>query len=439
MARTRNTNLLSNAYNKGGYNPGFTDIFTATTKGMGSVNQKQPKNNTYEDRVIDSEIKNFNQAIDFDYDKVPPELLDQVKQHVNTMSKERGNLGLISSQMDSSDLTKIDLDQNRDMIDSGIAKLGGEFATLKQLRKGWKDDNDNNSISKMVSNEDKLKIHAILNNKLPMSFTPDGRIMFGEGDEAFGLDEMPSYYNKDSVSAGKMLTNYTTVFDENRKLKNDDGSYNHWGNLYHNQFQTMLQDGGDQSLLSLAFDDVGLETRDGGLLGNKEDWQTQLDAINGDDPLAADAAREELRNALTEQYMNTLNRQAVEGVKHQKILDDKNKNKNIATIEPWHTDLDTYVTNLPTGTIPNANDWRINAQNSDYTIIHPEEKIKVEVFKKNGDPHDPPQFKEEWQVNTSKIQLRPKKGGSTLATDDASLTFGINEVEKIAKALKIKY
>ena len=340
MATTRNTNLLSNAYNKQGYNPGFTDIFTATTKGMGSVNQKQPKDNTYEDRVIDSEIKNFNQAIDFDYDKVPPELLDQVKQHVNTMSKERGNLGLISSQMDSSDLTKIDLDQNRDMIDSGVVKLGDQFATLKALREGWKDDNDNNSISKMVSNEDKLKIHAILNNKLAMSFTPDGRIMFGEGDEAFGLDEMPSYYNKDSVSAGKMLTNYTTVFDKNRKLQNDDGSYNHWGNLYHNQFQQLLTEGGDQSLLSLAFDDVGLETRDGGLLGHKEDWQTQLDAINGDDPLAAEAAREELRFALTKQYMTTLNDQANAGVKEQEILDEKEKNKPSKTeqarIDDWN-------------------------------------------------------------------------------------------------------
>ena len=131
MATTRNTNLLSNAYNKQGYNPGFTDIFTATTKGMGSVNQKQPKNNTYEDRVIDSEIKNFNQAIDFNYGLVPPELLNQVTSHLNYMSKERGNLGLISSQMDSSDLTKIDLDQNRDMIDSGVVKLGDQFATVK--------------------------------------------------------------------------------------------------------------------------------------------------------------------------------------------------------------------------------------------------------------------------------------------------------------------
>ena len=92
----------------------------------------------------------------------------------------------------------------------------------------WKEDNDNESISSMVSNEDKLKIHAILNNQLPMNFTPDGRIMFGEGDEAFGLDNMPSYYNKDSVTGNAILQNELTVYNAGKEL--NDGQrklYNH--------------------------------------------------------------------------------------------------------------------------------------------------------------------------------------------------------------------
>ena len=56
MAKTKNTNLLSNAYNKQGYNPGFTDVFTATAKGMAAVGRSfagsLPSGETHEDRVV---------------------------------------------------------------------------------------------------------------------------------------------------------------------------------------------------------------------------------------------------------------------------------------------------------------------------------------------------------------------------------------------------
>ena len=340
MAKTKNTNLLSNAYNKQGYNPGFTDVFTATAKGMAAVGRSiagsLPSGETHEDRVVKSEIKNANKAIDFDYSSVPPELLDQVTAHINDMSRQHAIIGMNSAQYHYSDLDKVDMDQNQNIIKSGVEKLKKQFLILKELREDWKEDNDNESISSMVSNEDKLKIHAILNNQLPMNFTPDGRIMFGEGDEAFGLDNMPSYYNKDSVTGNAILQNELTVYNAGKEL--NDGQRK----LYSNQFQEILRKGGDQTLLSLAFDNVGLETGDGGLLGNKNnpEWHTHLEAINGDDPVAADAAREEIRDAITMKYMNSLEEQANAGAREQEILDEKEKNKPSKTeqarIEDWN-------------------------------------------------------------------------------------------------------
>jgi len=322
---TQNKNLLGNFQKKGG-NPVFTDVHGAFMSGA-QAHQKggwgRRSNKSHEERLIDSKIMNDNQAIDFDYKTVPPELLPGVKDHVTLMSRLAFGKSQQFHQMDSSDATRINVDVERDAIESGIEKLANEFQTLKAIRQGWKDDTFQHSISDLVDSETKQKIHGIVNNKLPMSYTPDGRIMFGEGENAFGLDGIPPYFNKDFKSAQTMLNTYTGVFETGKKLTDDSGNLNHFGQQYYNQFQDLIKNGGDSTLLSLAFDDVGLETQDGGLLGFKEDHQSIIDAMNGEDPLLAEQAREELTRMLTEKHMQVAIEQGQKGWDANELLKNK--------------------------------------------------------------------------------------------------------------------
>ena len=315
---TKNTNLLGNFQNTGNYNPSFVDVYGAFGKGAAAAAAATPKNNpeqSYNDRIASSEIKEGAKGIDFNYEAVPPELLPKVKSHLFNLSIQRASENYMEAESDNTDiLSRVTRDQNKDVIDSGVLKLKEQFTLLKNIREGWAEDEKSNAISGLISTERRQQISDLVNNKIPMSFTADGRIMFGEGEEAFGIDDMPSYFNKDYTNANTMLTNYTNVFDAGEEFTDATRQ------LHNNQFNEMLLNGGDQTLLSLAFDDVGLETGEGGLLGTQAQWQTQIDAINGNDPVAAEEAREQIKAALEESYMTTLEEQAKKGKEKKDLL-----------------------------------------------------------------------------------------------------------------------
>ena len=315
---TKNTNLLGNFQNTGNYNPSFVDVHGAFGAGAANTIKSTPKNNpeqSYSDRIASSKIKEGAKSIDFNYDAVPPELLPQVKSHLFNLSIQRAGENYMEAESDDTDIiSRVTRDQNKDVIDSGVEKLKEQFTLLKNVREGWSKDEKSNAISSLISTERRQRISDFVNNKIPMSFTADGRIMFSEGEETFGVEDMPGYFNKDYTNANAMLTNYTNVFDAGEEFTDATRQ------LHNNQFNEMLLNGGDQTLLSLAFDDVGLETQEGGLLGTQAQWQTQIDAINGNDPIAAEEARGQIKTALEESYMTTLEEQANKGKAKKDLL-----------------------------------------------------------------------------------------------------------------------
>ena len=240
------------------------------------------------------------------YANVPPELLDSVKAFITNQGREHGRKGMIQKQMHESDLNRINMKVEKDIIADSIPQLNSQFLKLKQMRQEWAENNETDAVSDMVDPDAIEKINNAVNNKLPMTFSPQGNIVFGEGEDAFELASMPKYFNKDFKSSMNILNKSEKVFRDGVILNETQQL------MYENDFNEILSQGGDETLLSLAFDK--------GLLGgpkysylNIDNYQDQLDAINGNDVTAAYEARAQIREDLTSKYMTALNAQAQKG------------------------------------------------------------------------------------------------------------------------------
>ena len=109
-----------------------------------------------------------------------------------------------------------------------------------------------------------------------------------------------------------MLKSYESVYNNGKPLS--AGSKQ----MYMNDFHEMLNAGGDNSILSLSFDNVmGMYDADGNptSLLSKEQYANELNALQRGTPEEKEVARQTLKQALTQSYMNSLETQASEGVK----------------------------------------------------------------------------------------------------------------------------
>ena len=109
-----------------------------------------------------------------------------------------------------------------------------------------------------------------------------------------------------------MLKSYESVYNNGKPLS--AGSKQ----MYMNDFHEMLNAGGDNSILSLSFDNVmGMYDADGNptSLLSKEQYANELNALQRGTPEEKEVARQTLKQALRQSYMNSLETQASEGVK----------------------------------------------------------------------------------------------------------------------------
>tara|TARA_R110000824_G_scaffold56072_2_gene153847 strand:- start:8978 stop:10426 length:1449 start_codon:yes stop_codon:yes gene_type:complete len=325
-------------------------------KALNAGGVKRPNNRPTKEELkkerIKAEVKfeiDRTPVENMNYANVPPELLESVKAFVINQGRDHGKKGMIQKQMHESDLNRIDMKVEKDMIADSIPQLNSQFLELKQMRQEWAENNETDAVSDMVDPDAIEKINNALNNKMQMSYNAQGNIIFGEGDDAFELSSLPKYFNKDFASSKDIAKKNSQVF-KNGVILNEQQQL-----MYENDFNEMLSKGGDETLLSLAFDK--------GLLGgpshsylNVDNYQDQLDAINGDDPTAAYEARAQIREDLTSKYMTALTQQAKDGFDAKQVLPPGSTVDVDTTINDWH------ATFTDPSKPPTIQDWRLQVQ-----------------------------------------------------------------------------
>lgn len=319
LNQQKRTSLLSQS-KKTGANQGFTDVFTPLVAGMkvgqaigGNQNKPQVGLN---DR-IKSEIKYDleNGAFDYNWTNIKSLPADKQSFITNSIRKnyyEKAQMSMIRNQMDPTDPNRGMLMMEEDMKKDFAANLNTNLSQLEQLKNAYLQDEDGNAMSDLVPPETRGQILGMIKGELPMNIDPSGNLVFGEGENAFTMKDAPSYFNKDFKSANAMLKSYESVYNTGKPLS--AGSKQ----MYMNDFHEMLNAGGDNSIMSLSFDNVmGMYDADGKptSLLSKDQYANELNALQRGTPEQKEAARQTLKQALTQSYMTSLETQASEGVK----------------------------------------------------------------------------------------------------------------------------
>lgn len=315
----RRTSLLSQS-KKTGANQGFTDVFTPLVAGMKvgqaiGANQQKPQVGL-NDR-IKSEIKHDLENGVYDYNwtnikSLPADKQNFITNAIRTNYYEKAQMSMLRNQMDPTDPNRGMIMMEEDMKKDFAANLNTNLSQLEQLKNAYLQDEDGNAISDLVPEETKGQILGMIRGELPMNIDPSGNLIFGEGENAFTMKDAPSYFNKDFTSANAMLKSYESVYNNGKPLS--AGSKQ----MYMNDFHELLNAGGDNSIMSLSFDNVmGMYDADGKptSLLSKDQYANELNALQRGTPEEKQAARQTLKQALTQSYMSTLETQASDGVK----------------------------------------------------------------------------------------------------------------------------
>ena len=322
----RRTSLLSQS-KKTGANQGFTDIFTPVVKGMKlgqaiGANQQQPQVGLNDQ--IKSEIKYDLENGVYDYNwtnikSLPADKQNFITNAIRTNYYEKAQMSMLRNQMDPTDPNRGMIMMEEDMKTDFASNLNTNLSQLEQLKNAYLQDEDGNAMSDLVPEETRGQILGMIRGELPMSIDPAGNLIFGEGENAFKMKDAPSYFNKDFKSANAMLKSYESVYNNGKPLS--AGSKQ----MYMNDFHEMLNAGGDNSIMSLSFDNVmGMYDADGNptSLLSKKQYANELNALQRGTPEEKEVARQTLKQALTQSYMTSLETQASEGVKAAGTGDD---------------------------------------------------------------------------------------------------------------------
>ena len=315
----RRTSLLSQS-KKTGANQGFTDIFTPVVKGMKlgqaiGANQQQPQVGLNDQ--IKSEIKYDLENGVYDYNwtnikSLPADKQNFITNAIRTNYYEKAQMSMLRNQMDPTDPNRGMIMMEEDMKTDFASNLNTNLSQLEQLKNAYLQDEDGNAMSDLVPPETKAQILGMIRGELPMSIDPAGNLIFGEGENSFKMKDAPTYFNKDFKSANAMLKSYESVYNNGKPLS--AGSKQ----MYMNDFHEMLNAGGDNSIMSLSFDNVmGMYDADGNptSLLSKKQYANELNALQRGTPEEKEVARQTLKQALTQSYMTSLETQASEGVK----------------------------------------------------------------------------------------------------------------------------
>jgi hypothetical protein len=325
----RRTSLLSQS-KKTGANQGFTDLFTPVVKGMKlgqaiGANQQQPQVGLNDS--IKSEIKYDLENGVYDYNwtnikSLPADKQNFITNAIRTNYYEKAQMSMLRNQMDPTDPNRGMIMMEEDMKKDFASNLNTNLSQLEQLKNAYLQDEDGNAMSDLVPPETKAQILGMIRGELPMSIDPAGNLIFGEGENSFKMKDAPTYFNKDFKTANVMLKSYESVYNNGKPLS--AGSKQ----MYMNDFHEMLNAGGDNSILSLSFDNVmGMYDADGNptSLLSKEQYSNELNALQRGTPEQKEVARQTLKQALTQSYMTSLETQASEGVKAAGTGNDDNK------------------------------------------------------------------------------------------------------------------
>ncbi len=288
------------------------------------------------DNVVAKNLDESPQISWGDYKNLPPEISGLFNEKIASLGSQIGYQKHIQQNMGKTDF------QGRSQMANQISNMQGvitskipkQLATLNEMYGDFDGDYMDGIMSEMMDPKDQQLISDIQHGKIKPKMDDEGNITFN----GMSINDLPQYHNKD-LKTGSMLTkNLVGAFDRGSKLTENELA------LQRVNITNTLNEGGTPSILSVGFEDVmGM----GGSLLKKKDYQSQIADLRSGDPMKVREAKQVISNAITDEYLARLSKQASDG------YDAKNPaNPNGATESKFGQRIDDAVNSGKEFTIP---------------------------------------------------------------------------------------
>lgn len=260
--------------------------------------------------------------VNFDMGLVPEKYKEQVKAYIIEKAREKGKIELQLQKFrdggNMQDPMYMELKMQASQLANELGPNGSlttQWTNFNKRAAEYTEDALEGALSDATHGSEAEHINSRIFGNYEDLVIENGQLFFGNSEMGFSnFNDVPDVYNKDYVNANKILAQTEKIYDKGEKLSDNDKLF------YGNSFQEMMNQGGVNTVMSLAFDKLWSPNP----MLDKSNYKNIIAAIRGDDAGRAGQAMEILKKDLQEQYMILLNGQANAGYnkKNPKSGDD---------------------------------------------------------------------------------------------------------------------
>ena len=356
---------------------GGINVFDAVSKGAQAVQGNTPNKPKYTQQELDTMRADNVVAANLDaspqvnwgsYSSIPSDITSGWNQKIQNLGSQIGYEKHLQQNMSKTDFIGRSATANNisNMTSVITTKIPQQLAALNEMYADFDGDYMDGIMSDMMDPKDKQLISDIQHGKIKPEMDDQGNITFN----GVTVNDLPQYHNKDIKTGGMLTKNLVGAFNRGSKLTENELA------LQRVNMTNTLNEGGTPSILSVGFEDVmGM----GGSLLNKKDYQSQIADLRSGDPMKVREAKQAISNAITDEYLARLSKQASDGYdaknptdpKASGVIDitsfyDTHKFEDGSTVSSNEDNTKSY--NINTGDNPATSDIGIYLYNNDIML-----------------------------------------------------------------------
>jgi len=306
--------------------PKFNDIgavVNKTASAIGDYYQARAAEKRQEERAQKAKVETYLNAMPsgIELSKIPPAQQEGVAAWSKQMKFEYAEAAKMLPSLDPGSDQYMEAMNKMTSVKQAFSNLNNNLETFKANKTEYLKSSSSGSLSKGNNSKQGNILANIYTDGSDMIFDANGNMAFQSGDQVLNLNDVPDYFNKDFKSADTLININSDIYNAGQKL---DPTMN---NMYRQKILNMIRQGGRETTLSLATDDL---IQEGGL------------GIVDEDLLYNPERQEELEQTVVNNYMDILNSSANSGYNKKQASQGSSNSSGYKYGQSTRDDLQIY-------------------------------------------------------------------------------------------------
>jgi hypothetical protein len=277
--------------------PKFNDIGAVAKQAVSGISEyylARAAEKRQEERVQKAKVETYLNAMPagIELSKIPPAQQENVANWSKQMKFEYAEAARVLPTLEAGSEAYVETMSKMTNIKNAFVNLNNNLETFKANKTEYLKSSSSGALSKGNNSKQGNILANIYTDESDMIFDANGNMAFQSGDQVLNINDIPDYFNKDFKSADTLININSDIYNAGQKLDPT------MSNMYRQKILNMIRQGGRETTLSLATDDL---IQEGGL------------GIVDEDLLYNPERQEELEQVVVDNYMNILNSSANSG------------------------------------------------------------------------------------------------------------------------------